>query len=99
MLEEFYISRTVTKEVYIEPDPLDFEKDSTVASFVMGFFICFLIWSITILIYCLVKRYREKSSVAKSEHGPIVLRELPPQDNSPNGPHDRASLSRQPIVK
>ena len=63
VLEEFYISRTVTKEVYIEPEPLDFEKESTLTSFVAGFFICFLIWSITILIYCLVKRYREKSSI------------------------------------
>ena len=57
VLDEVYITRTVTKEVYVEDDGLDLDKSSNQVAFIAGIVISLLVvGSIALTVICCMRR-------------------------------------------
>ena len=52
-LKEFYITKTITKEVRVESDAMDLEYESNQLSFAAGFTVASMMFAIITLIICL----------------------------------------------
>ncbi len=69
MINEVFITRTVTKEILVEDNSLSVEKESNQIAFISGIVVTLLVAGIAVLIAILCMKYRSRASTDK-----IVLR-------------------------
>ena len=60
MLNEVFITRTVTKEILVDNDSLSVEKESNQISFVAGIVVTLLVAAIAVLISVMCIKYRTR---------------------------------------
>ena len=65
VLNEVFITRTVTKEILVDSDSLSVEKESNQISFVAGIVVTLLVAAIAVLIsvMCIKYRTRQKTRI------------------------------------
>lgn len=69
VVNEVYITRTVTKEILVDDDSLSVEKESNQIAFISGIVVTLLVAGIAILVAVLVIKYRSRQRTDK-----IVIR-------------------------
>ncbi len=70
VINEVFITRTVTKEILVEDNSLSVEKESNQIAFISGIVVTLLVAGIAILIAILIIKYRSRTRTGDK----IVLR-------------------------